>query len=154
MKTKLKNTNSATSKVTTLSLHGLAKSGSILSPQIEATGGSSVPRFDLEKLHVQFCPAAQAELNAKEAVLADLRQRAKSAGKRVRGGAESIVEGCDDHWLWATLEDMGKEFAAEIDEDLVKLSQPGADRETLVGHLYTLVMCIRATHTLFFGDGM
>jgi hypothetical protein len=121
-----------------------------------ATGGTPVPRFDLEKLHVQFCPAAQAELNAKQAVLADLRLRAKSAGKRVRGGAESIVgpQRCDVRWLWPTLEEMGKEFAAEIDEDLEKLSQPGADRETLVGHIYTLVMCIRATHTIFFGDAV
>jgi hypothetical protein len=123
-----------------------------------ATGGSPVPRFDLGKLHMQFCPAAQAELNAKKAVLDDLRQRAKSAGKRIWGGPESIVglQQCNDvRWLFATLRQMSHEFAAEIDEDLEKLSQPGADREYLVGHVYTVILCIRATHTLFFGnDGL
>jgi hypothetical protein len=76
-----------------------------------ATGGSPVPRFDLEKLHIQFCPAAQAELNAKEAVLADLRRRAKSAGKHIRGGTESIVgpQRCDARWLWPTLEQMSRD---------------------------------------------
>jgi hypothetical protein len=114
-----------------------------------------VPRFDLGKLHMQCCPAAQAELNAKKAVLDDLRQRAKSAGKRIRGGTESRVgpQRCNHvRWLFETLQQMGQEFAAEIDEDLEKLSQPGADREYLVGHIYTVILCIRATHTFFFGD--
>jgi hypothetical protein len=114
-----------------------------------------VPRFDLGKLHMQFCPAAQAELNAKAAVLDDLRQRAKSAGKSIRGGTERIVgpQRCNDvRWLFATLQQMSHEFAAEIDEDLEKLSQPGADREYLVGHIYTVILCIRATHTFFFGE--
>lgn len=114
-----------------------------------------VPRFDLGKLDVQFCPAAQAELHCKEAVLDDLRRRAKSAGKRIWGGTESIVgpQRCNDvRWLYPRLKQMSHEFAAEVDEDLQKLSQPGADREALVGHIYTLVLCIRATNTIFFGD--
>jgi hypothetical protein len=120
------------------------------------TGESLVPRFDLGKLHVQFCPAAKAELTAKKAVLADLRRRAKAAGKRIRGGTENLVgpQRCDVRWLWPTLQQMGQEFAAEIDEDLEELSKPGADREALVGHIYTVILCIRATNTIFFGDDL
>jgi hypothetical protein len=44
------------------------------------------------------------------------------------------------------------EFAALIDEDLERFNQPGADRETLVGMIYTNVLCIRATVTIFLGD--
>jgi hypothetical protein len=129
--------------------------GTILSRPRTATAKHSVPRFDLRKLHMQFCPAAKAELNAKKAVLDDLRQRAKSAGKRMRGGTESLVgpQRCNDvRWLFATLSQMSHEFAAEIDEDLEKLNQPGADREALVGHIYTVIFCIRSTITIFFGD--
>jgi hypothetical protein len=121
----------------------------------KAAGEHSAPHFDLGKLKMQFCSAARAELNAKKAVLDDLRQRAKSAGKRIRGGTESRVgpQRCKHvSWLSETLQQMGREFAAEIDEDLEKLSQPGADREYLVGHIYTVILCIRATHTFFFGD--
>src|SRR4051812_28336332 len=110
------------------------------------TGENSTRRFDLNNLGVQFCAAAEAERIAKQAVLRDLRQRAKSAGKRIRGGVENIVgpERCDDvRWLWPTLQKMGNEFAAEIDEDLEKLSKRGADREALVGHIYILILCIR-----------
>ena len=121
----------------------------------KAAGKHSAPHFDLGKLKMQFCSAVQAEQNAKKAVLDDLRQRAKSAGKRIRGGTESRVgpQRCNHvRWLFETLQQMSHEFAAEIDEDLEKLSQPGADREYLVGHIYTVILCIRATHTFFFGD--
>jgi hypothetical protein len=47
---------------------------------------------------------------------------------------------------------MADEFALLIDEDLEKLNQPGADRETLVGMIYTHLLCIRATVTIFMGD--
>jgi hypothetical protein len=127
---------------------------SIEGPRTTATK-HPVPRFDLEKLHMQSCPAVKAELNAKKAVLDDLRQRAKTAGKRIRGGTESLVgpQRCNHvRWLFETLQEMRHEFAAEIDEDLEKLSQPGADREYLVGHIYTVILCIRATVTIFFGD--
>jgi hypothetical protein len=79
----------------------------------------SVPCFDLERIHIQFCSAAKAERIAKEAVLCDLRLRAKSAGKRIHGGIENILgpDRCQNvRWLWATLQQMSHEFAAEIDE--------------------------------------
>jgi hypothetical protein len=121
----------------------------------KSNGKRSAPRFDLEKFKMQFCSAAQGELITKKAVLDVLRQRAKSAGKRIRGGTESRVgpQRCNHvRWLYGTLRQMSHEFAAEIDEDLEKLSKPGANREDLVGHVYTLVLCIRATNTIFFGD--
>jgi hypothetical protein len=107
------------------------------------------------KLGIQFCPAVKAELHAKEAVLRCLRKQAKAAGKQVRGGPEGIAapERCQDlRWLYATLQQMSQEFAAEIDEDLEMLKRDGADREVLVGHIYTVILCIRATNTIFFGD--
>jgi len=115
----------------------------------------SAARVDPRKLEIQFCPAAKAERIAKGAVLRDLRRRAKSAGKKVSGGTESIVgpKRCSDvRWLWGTLNKMADEFAALIDEDLKKISQPGADRETLVGMIYAHLLCIRATVTIFMGD--
>ena len=33
-----------------------------------------------------------------------------------------------------------------------QITEPGADRETLVGMIYTHVLCIRATVTIFMGD--
>ena len=51
----------------------------------------SAKRLDPSKLRIQFCPAATAERIAKGAVLRALRRRAKSAGKKVSGGTESIV---------------------------------------------------------------
>ena len=118
-------------------------------------GKDSAARLDPRKLEIQFCPAARAERIAKGAVLRDLRRRAKSAGKKVSGGTESIVgpKRCPDvRWLWGTLNKMADEFAALIDEDLERLNQPGADRETLVGMIYTHLLCIRATVTIFMGD--
>jgi hypothetical protein len=116
---------------------------------------SAAPRLDPRKLKIQFCAAAKAERIAKGAVLRDLRRRANSAGKKVNGGTESIVgpKRClDVRWLWGTLNTMADEFALLIDEDLEKLNQPGADRETLVGMIYTHLLCIRATVTIFMGD--
>ncbi|HEY2084178.1 MAG TPA: hypothetical protein VGI88_15450 [Verrucomicrobiae bacterium] len=112
-------------------------------------------RFDLMKLGVQFCPAARAERLAKEAVLRYLRLRAQSAGKKVNCGVGGIVgpKRCTDvRWLWETLHKMADEFAELINEDLERLTEPGADRETLVGMIYTHVLCIRATVTISMGD--
>ena len=148
-------TNSSTSSLTNVAGQTEQAMKTGLAQPKKSNGKPSGPRFDLGKLKMQFCPAAQAELNAKKAVLDDLRQRAKSAGKRIRGGTESRVgpQRCTHlRWLYGTLQEMSHEFAAEIDEDLEQLSRPGADREALVGHIYTLILCIRATNTIFFGD--
>jgi hypothetical protein len=70
-------------------------------------------------------------------------------------GIESIVgpKRCTDlRWLWETLNKIGDEFAELINEDLERLTEPGADRETLVGMIYTHLLCIRATVTIFMGN--
>jgi len=115
----------------------------------------TVPHLEPDKVKVQFCPAAKAELIAKRLVLQDLRRRAKSAGKRIMGGTENIAgpQRCRDlRWLFGTLRKIRHEFGVSIDEHLRKLGEPEADREMLVGRIYTDILLIRATNTIFFGD--
>jgi hypothetical protein len=115
----------------------------------------TVPQLDPDKVKVQFCPASKAEMIAKQVVLRDLRQRAKSAGKKITGGTENIAgpERCQDlRWLFRTLAKIRSEFGVTIDEHLRKLAEPDADREMLAGRIYTDILLIRATKTIFFGD--
>lgn len=114
-----------------------------------------VTQFDPDKLGIHFCPAAEAELIAKRLVLLDLRRRAKSAGKTIMGGTENIAgpQRCRDLlWLHRMLTKIRHEFGDSIDEHLKRLSQPGANHEMLAGRIYTDILCIRATITIFFGD--
>ena len=115
----------------------------------------TVPHLEPDKVKVQFCPAAKAELIAKRLVLQDLRRRAKSAGKKITGGTGNIAvpQRCRDlRWLFGTLRKIRNEFGDSIDEHLRKLGEPEADREMLVGRIYVDILLIRATHTIFFGD--
>ena len=115
----------------------------------------AVPHLEPDKVAVQFCPASKAEMITKREVLRDLRQRAKSAGKKIMGGTENIAgpQRCQDlRWLYGTLAKMRGELGVSIDEHLRKLGEPDADREMLVGRIYTDILLIRATNTIFFGD--
>jgi len=115
----------------------------------------AVQSIDAELLFRPFYPLALLEKGAKTSVLLELRARGKVAGRWVRGSVDRMICGsrCSDtEWLTTTLQQMRRRFSAEIEQCVRELNQPTAERETLIGEIFSTILKIHACHSILIDE--
>lgn len=115
----------------------------------------AVQSLDPELMFRPYSSLTLLETNAKTSVLLELRARAKVAGKWVRGSVDRMICGsrCSDtEWLTATLQQMRRRFAAEIEQSLRKLNHPTAERESLTAEIFSTTLKIHATRSILIDE--